>query len=143
MVAASYSASGAVGLRRLRGVAAVLLAGLLVLLACLRASLDQRLHESALLRTLGASRHLILGGLAVEFVFIGLVSGLLAACGAELTAWALQSRLFRIEFVAHPLLWFAVPALSTLLVSIVGTAFCYRTVISPPMTILRESNGQS
>lgn len=121
----------------------VLLAGLLVLLACLRASLDQRLHESALLRTLGASKHLILGGLAVEFVFIGLAAGLLAACGAELTAWALQSRLFRIEFVAHPLLWFAVPVLSTLLVSIVGTAFCYRTVIAPPMTILRESNGQS
>ena len=119
----------------------VLAAGVLVLLTCLRASIDQRLHESALLRTLGASRQLILGALAVEFVLIGLVAGLLAACGAELTAWTLQTRLFRMEFVAHPSLWLAVPALATLLITLVGTAFCYRAVSVPPMIVLRESNG--
>ena len=121
----------------------VLIAGLLVLLTCLRASIDQRLHESALLRTLGAGKQLILGSLAVEFVFIGLVAGLLAACGAELTAWALQTYLFKMAFVAHPLLWIAVPTLSTLLIGVIGSTFCYRVVIVPPMTILRESNGTS
>lgn len=119
----------------------VLIAGLLVLLTCLRASIDQRLHESALLRTLGAGKQLILGSLAVEFVFIGLVAGLLATCGAELTAWALQTYLFKMAFVAHPLLWIAVPAMSTLLIGIIGSVFCYRVVIVPPMIILRESNG--
>jgi putative ABC transport system permease protein len=121
----------------------VLIAGLLVLLTCLRASIDQRLHESALLRTLGAGKQLILGSLAVEFVFIGLVAGLLAACGAELTAWALQTYLFKMAFVAHPLLWIAVPTLSTLLIGVIGSTFCYRVVIVPPMTILRESNKSS
>ena len=119
----------------------VLIAGLLVLLTCLRASIDQRLHESALLRTLGAGKQLILGSLAVEFIFIGLAAGILAACGAELTAWALQTHLFRMEYVAHPLLWVVVPTLSTALIGLVGTAFCYRVVIVPPITILRESNG--
>lgn len=121
----------------------VLIAGLLVLLTCLRASIDQRLHESALLRTLGAGKQLILGSLAVEFIFIGLAAGILAACGAELTAWALQTRLFRMEFIAHPLLWILVPTLSTALIGIVGTAFCYRVVIVPPITILRESRVHS
>jgi putative ABC transport system permease protein len=120
----------------------VLLAGLLVLLTCLRASIDQRLHESALLRTLGAGKRLILGGLAVEFAFIGVAAGLLAACGAELTAWALQTRLFHMDGVLHPLLWLAVPALSTVMIGGIGTAFCHRAVAVPPITILREANGQ-
>jgi putative ABC transport system permease protein len=122
--------------------AIVLIAGILVLLACLRASIDQRLHESALLRTIGAGNKLILGSLAVEFVFIGLVAGILAASGAELTTWALQTYLFRMEYVAHPVLWISVPILSTLTIALTGTAFCYRTVIVPPMIILRESNNQ-
>ncbi len=120
----------------------VLVAGLLVLLTCLRASLDQRLHEGALLRTLGAGKKRILGSLAVEFAFIGLIAGILAAIGAEMTAWALQKYLFRMDFSTHPLLWLVVPTLSTLLIGVVGTFFCYRTVTVPPMTILRESNKQ-
>ncbi|HSC74920.1 MAG TPA: FtsX-like permease family protein [Pseudomonadales bacterium] len=121
----------------------VLIAGLLVLLTCLRASIDERLHESALLRTLGAGKQLILGSLAVEFIFIGLTAGILAACGAELTAWALQTHLFKMDFVAHPLLWIFVPTISTLMIVSAGTVFCYRAVIVPPITILRESNRQN
>lgn len=118
----------------------VLAAGLLVLLTCLRASIDQRLHESALLRTLGAGKKLIAGSLAVEFVFLGLASGLLATVGAELTAWALQTQLFKMAFVPHPLLWFALPLSSILVIGVAGTAFCYRAVRVPPMLILRESS---
>lgn len=118
----------------------VLTAGVLVLLTCLRASIDQRLHESALLRTLGASKRLLLGSLAVEFIIIGLTAGILGAGGAELAAWVLETRLFKMEFSAHPLLWIAVPTISTLLIGIIGTAFCYRVVNVPPIIILRESN---
>lgn len=118
----------------------VLVAGLLVLLTCLRASIDQRLHESALLRTLGAGKKLILGSLAVEFVFIGFSAGVLATCGAELTAWILQTYLFKMDYFFHPQLWIAVPIVSTLLIGLIGTGFCYRVVIVPPITVLRESN---
>ena len=118
----------------------VLVAGLLVLLTCLRASIDQRLHESALLRTLGAGKKLILGSLAVEFVFIGFSAGILATCGAELTAWTLQTYLFKMDYFFHPQLWIAVPIVSTLLIGLIGTGFCYRVVIVPPITVLRESN---
>jgi len=120
----------------------VLSAGFLVLLTCLRAGIDQKLHESALLRTLGARRSLILGSLIVEFAVVGAIAGLLATAGAELTAWALQIFLFKMPFVAHPWLWISVPTLSTLLIGCVGTAFCYRATSTPPVIVLREFHQQ-
>lgn len=116
----------------------VLSAGLLVLLACLRASIDQRLHESALLRTLGAGKRVILGSLMVEFAFIGLTAGILAASGAEITIWALQTLVFKMSFNAHAGLWIATPIVATLLVAGVGCFFCRRVLHTPPVLILRE-----
>jgi putative ABC transport system permease protein len=120
----------------------VLAAGFLVLLTCLRAGIDQKLYESALLRTLGARKNLILGSLIVEFAVIGAIAGLLAAVGAELTAWALQIFLFKMEFVFHPWLWVITPTLSTLLIGLTGTAFCYRVITIPPIIVLRASGQQ-
>ena len=78
-----------------RGAAAVeyvfgftLAAGLMVMLAGIQASLDQRRGEHAVLRTLGASRRRLLGGLAVEFTAAGLLAGLLGSAFAELTGAA-------------------------------------------------------
>ena len=56
-----------------------LLAGLTVLWAAVQATRDERRYESAMLRTFGASRNRVLGGVVVEFVAIGLLAGLLAA----------------------------------------------------------------
>jgi putative ABC transport system permease protein len=116
---------------------------LLVLLTCLRAGIDQKLHESALLRTLGAKKSLILGSLIVEFAVVGAIAGLLAAAGAELTAWALQTFLFKMTFVAHPWLWITTLATSTLLIGGAGTIFCYRVTATPPVIVLREFNPYS
>ena len=121
----------------------VLSAGFLVLIACLRAGIDQKLHESALLRTLGAKQKLILVSLIVEFAVVGAIAGLLAAAGAELTAWALQTYLFKMEFVAHPWLWLITPMTATLLIGCIGTLFCYRAINTPPILVLRESMQQS
>ena len=120
----------------------VLSAGLLVLLTCLRAGIDQKLHEGALLRTLGAKKSLILGSLVVEFAVVGLIAGLLAAAGAELTAWALQTFLFKMTFVAQPWLWVITPTISIVLIGCIGTAFCYRVISTPPVIVLRESGLQ-
>ena len=68
---------------------------------------------------------------------------LLAAAGAELTAWALQTYLFKMEFVAHPWLWLITPMTATLLIGCIGTLFCYRAINTPPILVLRESMQQS
>jgi putative ABC transport system permease protein len=54
-----------------------LFAGLTVLLAAVQATRDERRYESAMLRTLGASRATVTRGILAEFTALGLLSGLL------------------------------------------------------------------
>jgi putative ABC transport system permease protein len=56
-------------------------AGILVMLAVVQSTREERLYESAMLRTLGASKRVVLAGVAVEFAALGLISGILAAAG--------------------------------------------------------------
>ena len=53
-----------------------LLAGVVVLLAAVQATREERRFEVALLRTLGASRRRVLAALVVEFVSLGVLAGL-------------------------------------------------------------------
>jgi hypothetical protein len=56
-----------------------LVAGIVVLLAAVQSTRDERRYESAMLRTLGASRGTVLQGVAAEFSALGFLSGTLAA----------------------------------------------------------------
>ncbi|MGH8479218.1 MAG: ABC transporter permease [Gammaproteobacteria bacterium] len=75
-----------------------LLAGLLVLFAAVHATLDERLRESAVLRTLGAGRGVVARGLAAEFLTLGVIAGLLAAVGASGIGFLLARHVFDIAF---------------------------------------------
>ena len=61
-----------------------LAAGVMVLLAAIQATRDERMFESAVLRTLGARRSVVLQGVAAEFTALGLLAGTLAAVGAAI-----------------------------------------------------------
>jgi putative ABC transport system permease protein len=56
------------------------LAGLAVLYAALQASADERRHELAVLRALGARRSQLASALLAEFAVLGALAGLLAGC---------------------------------------------------------------
>ena len=88
----------------------VLVAGALVLAAAVLLTLDERVREHALLRTLGGSRQLIRGALAAEFTTLGAFAGVLAAVGAEISVYALETRVFELSAAAHPLLFVVGPA---------------------------------
>lgn len=112
-------------------------AGILVMLAVVQSTREERLYESAMLRTLGARRRVVLAGVAVEFAALGLISGVLAAAGATGVAWLLAERVFRLEFVADPMVWLA--GLLAGLVVVGGTGvLATRTVVThPPVNVLR------
>ena len=74
-----------------------LAAGITVLLAAIQATRDERRYESAMLRTLGASRRVVLAGVAAEFTALGMLAGVLAAIGATLAGWLLAREVFDLE----------------------------------------------
>jgi putative ABC transport system permease protein len=117
-----------------------LLAGALVLAAALASSAQERRHEAALLRTLGARRTQLRMAAACEFALLGLVAGLTAAFGAAGTGLWLGLAIFHIEHFVPPLgsllLAALVAAVVVMLLGLAGTARVSRT---SPMRLLRES----
>src|SRR4030088_2840981 len=69
-----------------------LFAGLTVLLAAVQSSRDERRYESAMLRTLGASRGTVVQGILAEFTTLGLLAGFLGAVGASVGAYFLTTQ---------------------------------------------------
>jgi len=116
-----------------------LLAGLTVLWAAVQATRDERRYESAMLRTFGASRRRVLGGVASEFLAIGLLAGVLAASGATLAGYLLAENLFDLEYRFSPELWLAGPLLGMLFVGLSGLAATWRVVTRAPLNVLRTA----
>jgi len=116
-----------------------LFAGLAVLWAAVQSSLDERSFESAILRTLGASRKRVLSGVVVEFIAIGLLAGLLASTGASLAAWHLAVNVFELQYHFSPVLWLAGPLVGMAFVGISGLIATWGVVTHSPVSVLRAA----
>jgi putative ABC transport system permease protein len=114
-----------------------LVAGLAVLWAAVQSSLDERSFESAILRTLGASRGRVLTGVVIEFLVIGLLAGLLASSGASLAAWYLAANVYDLQYQFSPVLWLTGPILGMLFVGSSGLLATWRVVTHSPLSVLR------
>lgn len=115
-----------------------LVAALTVLFASVYTTLDQRIHESALLRTFGASRGFLRKMQTLEFFCLGAISGFIGILIAELLNFALYRQVMHIAFHLHYHLWLAVPLLSAVLVSLSGLWGLRQVINKPPLRILRE-----
>lgn len=115
-----------------------IITGLIVLIASVLISKYQRMQESVLLRTLGASRRQILIITALEYFFLG---ALAAATGILLSlvgSWALARYSFKTEFSPD---WWPVAILfvSISLLTILIGIFNSRSVVNrPPLEVLRR-----
>lgn len=116
----------------------VLCAGSLVLIAQVQASMDERLQELAILRTLGAKGSLIRFSVIFEFVIIGVVAGAMAALANELTLYLLQSQIFNMEFTLHWPFWILAPLIGALVVGILGAISCWRLLSLNTSQLLRN-----
>jgi putative ABC transport system permease protein len=116
----------------------VLAAGFAVMYAALAASLDERFHEGALLRTLGATRRQLRAAHLAEFALIGVLAGLLAAIGTELIAYLLYARVFDLEYQFKWPVWIITPLLGAVLIGLAGYLGTRRVVTRSPLAVLRE-----
>jgi putative ABC transport system permease protein len=115
-----------------------LLAGFMVLFAAIYASLDNRIHEAALMRTLGAKRVFLRKIHLIEFSMLGLISGLLAIVISETVLYALYAHVMQLEYRSHFYLWIGVPLIGTLLVSLTGCWGVRKVINKSPLQVLRE-----
>lgn len=114
-----------------------LLSGVVVLLAAVQATRDERRYESAMLRTLGASRRTVLVGVLAEFAAIGVMAGAVAAAAASTGAYFIARFMLEIPYRPDPLLWVSGALVGALLVCAAGW-FATRTALTqPPMQTLR------
>lgn len=116
----------------------VLLAGFTVLFASLQSTLDTRLYEGALLRTLGARRQLLRQANRLEFTLLGTLAGLLAVLAAELVTWLLYRFALNLEWQPHYLLWLLVPGAGALLIGLAGALGTRAVVNQSPLGLLRR-----
>jgi putative ABC transport system permease protein len=114
-----------------------LAAGVMVLLAAIQSTRDERMFESAVLRTLGARRSVVLQGVAAEFTALGLLAGTLAAVGAASIGYVLATQLFRLDFVPGVALWLGGLVAGALVVGISGTLAVRSVINHSPVATLR------
>jgi len=112
-------------------------AGLTVLLAAVQSSSDERRFESAMLRTLDASRRVVLQGVLAEFAVLGLLAGLVASAGASLAGYYVAIRVLALPYGFDPLVWGAGLIGGTGLVVLSGWLATRSVVEQPPLATLR------
>jgi putative ABC transport system permease protein len=118
--------------------ALVLLAGVLVLLAALHSSLDDRLQQGAILRTLGAKRRQLQLMQWIEFVMLGALAGFIAVAGAEIIGWFLYQKLFELQYSWHLDYWLWIPLLSGFIIALLASRSLTAVINQPPLVVLRR-----
>jgi putative ABC transport system permease protein len=115
-----------------------LMAGFTVLFAAVYATLDSRIYEGALMRTLGANRSLLRKTHITEFSTLGLISGLLAVVISEAIIYALYTHVMAMEYHPSLYLWALIPFTGALFVGLAGCWGVRHVLNKSPLRVLRE-----
>jgi len=111
-----------------------LLAGVLVLLAAISASQDERLREGAVMRALGARRGQLRLAQAGEFAVIGLISGLVAALAASALSAVVAAQVLGLPWSFNPALAL-IGAGAGMLVTLLAGLIATRRVLTAPASV--------
>jgi putative ABC transport system permease protein len=115
-----------------------IITGLIVLIASVMISKYQRIRESVLLRTLGASRIQILVITALEYMFLGALASLTGLILALAGSWALAKYNFKAPFQPDLMLLFLLFISITAITVIIGLFNSRSVVNSAPLEVLRK-----
>ncbi len=119
------------------GAAATLLTGFLVLIGAAAAGEQARTYESAVLKTLGASRGRILGSFALRAALLGAAAGLVALAAGIGGGWAVSRFIMDNDF---QVIWPSAIGIvmgGILATLLAGLAFALRPLAAKPAQVLR------
>jgi putative ABC transport system permease protein len=118
-----------------------LVAGLLVMVAAVTATQDERLLEGGVMRVLGASRRQLRQAQLAEFAVLGLIAGLVAAVAANAIAGAIATRVFEMNWLPDWRVAAVGALIGVVAVTLTGLGATRRIVTTPPSQTLRAIAG--
>ncbi len=119
-----------------------ILAGLLIVVSSVYATRLARVQEAVYYKVLGATSRFVLHVFALENIFLGLISGLLAVLMAQVAAWLIMKYLFELDYQPFPIPSVLLVAFTVLAVTLVGMGASLGILRSRPILILRQQGEE-
>lgn len=116
----------------------VLAAGILLLFATLLSTLSLRKKEAAIYRTLGAQTSYIRQLIIFEYIWLGLLAGILAVLSTELLSGVLYVQIFEVDWEPHWALWMGTPFSAVVAIVLSGWLASRPVMDASPTRLLRE-----
>jgi putative ABC transport system permease protein len=114
-----------------------LFSGVLIVIGSVAMTRFQRLYESAILKTLGATPRTITAMVALEYLGLGALGGLVGALGALALSWAVSHYLFEMPWRPAPGTVVLGIVLTAVVVGLVGILASLDVVRRRPLAVLR------
>jgi putative ABC transport system permease protein len=115
-----------------------LLAGLTVLYAAIASTQDERIHEAAIFRTLGARRGQLARAWAAEFAILGGLAGLFAAAGASALGYVIGEYALNLTYTFNASIWATGLFSGMIGVTVAGLMGTRSALSTPPLMTLRK-----
>ena len=118
----------------------VFLSGVLILIGSIAMTKFQRTYESAILKTLGATRKLVLSILMLEYAVLGFASGIIGTLAAMGLSYLISKHVFELDWGLTPVIYSLGLLLTIVLVVLVGGLSSFGVLNKKPLTVLRAGN---
>jgi putative ABC transport system permease protein len=112
--------------------------GIVVMLGALAATRYQRLYESVILRTLGATRATVARAFAIEYGCLGIAAGVGGTALAALLAWIVLRFVLEVPWTFEPLALAGGVVAATARAIAVGFLATFRLLGAKPLAVLRQ-----
>jgi putative ABC transport system permease protein len=117
----------------------VVIAGIALLWAAMEHTFEAKYKQSAILRTLGASKKFIAASFRFEYIWLALLASTMAVFAVELISYILYRQIFEIPFEMHWGLWWSMP-LATLSLMLLASWRGVKKVTEPSPLLLIRGN---
>ncbi|HWQ32697.1 MAG TPA: FtsX-like permease family protein [Blastocatellia bacterium] len=115
----------------------IFLSGLLILIGSIAMTKYHRLYESAILKTLGARKKLIITITLIEYAVLGCLAGLIGSAAAVALTWAISRHGLEIPWSFMPSINLIGVAATLVVVMLVGVLSSWDVMVKKPLGILR------